>query len=183
MAVKLLLERNAALDAKTGAGETPLDVAKNSAVRSLLQSEAIARAGGAAMTKARAGGAAMTKAATPLRARHVASKASKKGKAMKLKVMKVMKRKIASGKHAKARVWKGRFEKTAGGLTKDHLTKSKAGKIVSKKRQLLGHKAYGNLKGWVEAFKKARAQLGVTGFVVLKTGSPLYLATKELYQA
>merc|ERR1712087_312057 len=63
-------------------------------------------------------------------ARRPAMKAAMKGmKAMK-KVKKVSI--IARGKLAKVAVFKGKKLKTVGGLTKETLTKSKSGKIVSK---------------------------------------------------
>ena len=49
-------------------------------------------------------------------------------------------------------VFSGRKMKTVGGLTKDKLTKSKSGKIVSKKQQAQGKKAYGKyLAKWTKA--------------------------------
>jgi len=168
-AVRFLLDHNAPTDAENSDGKTPFDVAKNEKVRSVL-------------TKFMAGGFD-DHLPTPLRT-SVSSKSMKVMKAMKaMKVMKAMKSKIAKGKRGKASVYKGRFEKTSGGLTKDHLTKSKAGKIVSKRSQAHGKKSYANIKSWVEAFVKARVELGLSGFVAIKKGSLLYTKTMELYKS
>lgn len=165
-AVRFLLERNAPIDAKTDDGQTPLQVAKNQSVKALLHSFAHGHA---------------KEVPTPLRAKVGAKKAAA-GKSMK--VLKVSKKtKIAKGKRGKALVFKGKFEKTVGGLTKDHLIKSKAGRIVSKRLHAHGKKSYANIKSWVEAFLKARTELDLTGFVALKKGSPLYAKTMELYKS
>lgn len=100
-----------------------------------------------------------------------------------MKVMKVSKSKIAKGKRAKTLVYTGKFQKTVGGLTKDKLAKNSKGKIVSKRLQAHGKKAFANISRWVEAFLEARAELGLTGFVAIKTGSPLYAKTMKLYKA
>merc|ERR1712097_77875 len=73
------------------------------------------------------------------------------------------KRKSVVGK--KASVLKGNKARTSGGLKKEHLTKNKNGKVVSKKASAAGKKAYKNIKAWTEAVKKARKALGVKGFV------------------
>merc|ERR1711924_242648 len=75
------------------------------------------------------------------------------GKAMAaMKAMKAMKKKavskIAKGKLAKLVVFNGTKEKTYTGLKKSDLTKSKSGKIVSKKQSANGKKAYAHIKGW-----------------------------------
>merc|ERR1711987_13968 len=115
------------------------------------------------------------------------------GKAMKamkamaaMKAMRAMKKKavskIAKGKLAKLVVFNGTKEKTMSGLKKSDLTKSKSGKIVSKKQSVNGKKAYAHIKGWTVAVQKARKALGVKGFVAIKKGSALYTKAKELYQ-
>merc|ERR1712039_447424 len=96
--------------------------------------------------------------------------------------LKARKKNIIKGKNAKKLVFKGKFVKTGGGLTKEHLTKSKKGKIVGKRAQAHGQQSYKYLKPWIEAFKKARAELQITGFVCLKKDSHLYLKTLELYK-
>jgi hypothetical protein len=90
--------------------------------------------------------------------------------------------KIAKGKLAKLVVFNGTKEKTYTGLKKSDLTKSKSGKIVSKKQSANGKKNYANIKGWTVAVQKARKALGVKGFVAIKKGSALYKKAKELYQ-
>jgi hypothetical protein len=55
--------------------------------------------------------------------------------------------KIAKGKLSRSVVFRGSKVKTSGGLTKGDLTKSKSGKIVSKKASAAGKKAYKNISG------------------------------------
>merc|ERR1712050_216831 len=95
------------------------------------------------------------------------------------KAMKVSK--IAKGKLAKAAVFRGGKGKTASGLSKPDLIKSKRGKIVSKKSSAAGKKAYANIKGWTAAVQKAKKELGLKGFVAVKKGTPLYKAAKANY--
>merc|ERR1711992_321234 len=113
-----------------------------------------------------------------------AMKAAMKGmKAMK-KVKKVSI--IAKGKLAKAAVFKGKKVKTVGGLTKNTLTKSKSGKIVSKAASARAKKAFAQspLKKWCDALKQARKSLGITGFCAVngKTaqGKALYAKVKAI---
>merc|ERR1739844_302973 len=93
---------------------------------------------------------------------------------------------IARGKYARAAVFKGRKAKTAGGLTKDTLIKSKSGKIVSKAASARGKKAFATsaLKKWGAATLQARKALGITGFCPVggKTaqGKALYAKTKAI---
>merc|ERR1712057_155298 len=89
--------------------------------------------------------------------------------------------KIAKGKFARSVVFRGSKEKTATGLKKTDLMKSKTGKIVSKKSHAAGKKAYAQIKGWTVAVQKARKALGIKGFQAVKKGSPLYKKAKELY--
>merc|ERR1712024_23041 len=111
------------------------------------------------------------------------------GKAAK-KVMKAMKpkvvSKIAKGKRARAAVSRGKKEKTASGLTKALLVKSKRGKIVSKKASARGKQLYKNIEGWIKAVQQARKALGVTGFAAVggKTaaGKALYAKAKAIQQ-
>merc|ERR1719262_1368484 len=102
-----------------------------------------------------------------------------------MKAMKAMKKKtiskIAKGKRAKSSVWHGGKEKTASGLKKSDIMKSKTGKLVSKKKHAAGKKAYAHIKGWTVAVQKARKELGVKGFVAVKKGSALYKKAKEFY--
>merc|ERR1711909_222864 len=111
-----------------------------------------------------------------------AAKVMKVTKVMKAKkTMKVSK--IARGKFAKARVFRGSNEKTVGGLKKTDLIRSKAGKIVSKKMSAVAMKRYASTIGrWTLACTKARKALGVKGFVAVKKGSALYNRAQQLYK-
>merc|ERR1719160_1460551 len=110
---------------------------------------------------------------------------------MKRVMRKVMKKKkvskIARGRLAKAQVFKGAKEKTVGGLTKDSLMRNKRGKIVSKKQNAQGKRAFKNVETWVEALMQAREMLRVDGFHAVngKTlqGKALYYKTKALRTA
>ncbi len=105
----------------------------------------------------------------------------KSTKAMKtMKAMKVSK--IAKGKRAKVAVFKGGKEKTATGLKKSDLIKILRGKIVSKKSNAAGKKAYANIKGWTLAVQKARKALGLTGFVAVKKGTAVYTKAKQFHK-
>merc|ERR1711900_18401 len=86
------------------------------------------------------------------------------------KAMKAMKRvsKFAKGRFAKSVVFRGTKTATTGGLTKANLMKNKNGKIVSKKANANGKKAYARIKGWTVAVQKARKVLGVKGFCAVK---------------
>merc|ERR1719453_2502255 len=104
------------------------------------------------------------------------------------KVMKKKKvSKIARGRMAKALVFRGSKERTVGGLTKDSLMKNKRGKIVSKRNNAKGKRAFKNVETWLEAFMEAREMLRVEGFHAIngKTlqGKALYYKTKALRTA
>merc|ERR1719262_1903210 len=108
-----------------------------------------------------------------------------------MKIRKVMKKKkiskVARGRMAKALVFRGSREKTAGGLTRDSLMKNKRGKVVSKRQNAKGNRAFKNVETWVEAFVQAREMLRVEGFHAIngKTlqGKALYYKTKALRTA
>merc|ERR1719449_569303 len=108
-----------------------------------------------------------------------------------MKVRKVMKKKkvskVARGRMAKALVFRGSREKTVGGLTRDSLMRNKRGKIVSKRNNAKGKRAYKNVETWVEAFMEARDMLRLEGFHAIngKTlqGKALYYKTKALRTA
>merc|ERR1712113_1023259 len=110
------------------------------------------------------------------------------GKAMKTmkKAMKVSK--IAKGKRARAVVFAGGKEKTKTGMTKALLTKSKSGRIVSKKQSTATKKRYAGSKAqaWAKACSKARKELNIKGFVPFggKTaaGKALYAKAKAIYK-
>merc|ERR1712099_47051 len=109
-------------------------------------------------------------------------KAGSMKKVMKAKKVSV----IARGKSAKSRVFSGKKQKTATGLTKDQLMKNKNGKVVSKKRAARAKKLWvqNGLKAWADAVKKARKELGLTGFVAIggksAAGKALYAKAKSL---
>mmetsp|Transcript_68026 Transcript_68026/g.127034 ORF Transcript_68026/g.127034 Transcript_68026/m.127034 type:complete len:329 (-) Transcript_68026:90-1076(-) len=136
--------------------------------------------------KAKAAGAVMPKVKAKAKAAMKPMKAMKLMKPMKvMKAMKPMKvNKVAYGRGAKARVYKGLKTRTSGGLTKDKVIKNKAGKFVSKALSEAAKKrmvATGLVKYW-QAIKKARAELGLTGFVAIKKGEPLYKRAMEIYK-
>merc|ERR1739848_300949 len=90
------------------------------------------------------------------------------GKSMKRK--KAMKKsKIAKGRGAKSRVFKGSKAATSGGLKKSDLTKNKDGRIVSKKRSLRGKRLYqkNGLAKWTRAVQQAKKSLGIKGFQII----------------
>ena len=63
----------------------------------------------------------------------------------------------------------------------EHLKKNKEGKLVTKKMSEAGRKSFANVACWISACKQARKELGITGFVAVKKGTPLYKKAKELY--
>merc|ERR1712139_146395 len=104
------------------------------------------------------------------------------------KVMKKKKvSKIARGRMAKALVFRGSKEKTVGGLTRDSLMRNKRGKVVSKRQNAKGKRAFKNIETWTESFMQAREMLRVEGFHAIngKTlqGKSLYYKTKALRTA
>mmetsp|Transcript_6177 Transcript_6177/g.14197 ORF Transcript_6177/g.14197 Transcript_6177/m.14197 type:complete len:127 (-) Transcript_6177:15-395(-) len=108
--------------------------------------------------------------------------------AMKTSMKAAMKKKksiIAKGVQAKSQVLKGAKVKTSGGLTKDSLMKNKRGKVVSKKKHAAGKKLFAAVKKWGECVAKARAALGLKGFVAINgkkpEGKALYVKAKALY--
>ncbi|CAK0897787.1 unnamed protein product [Prorocentrum cordatum] len=109
--------------------------------------------------------------------------------AMKTSMKAAMKKKsisiIAKGVQAKSQVLKGAKVKTSGGLTKDSLMKNKRGKVVSKKKHAAGKKLFASVKKWAECVAKARAALGLKGFVAVNgkkpEGKALYAKAKALY--
>ena len=103
--------------------------------------------------------------------------------------MKVMKKKavskIARGKLAKVVVFKGRKEKTASGHSRSDLMKNKRNKVVSKKQNAAGKKAYANISTWTNSVIKARKELGIKGFCAVNgstsMGKALYAKAKAIY--
>merc|ERR1712098_57480 len=113
-------------------------------------------------------------------------KIAKKGKKKAAKKKPTKKRRKAkkkpiSKRAARSRVWRGKLAKSKGGLAKSALTKNKSGKIVSKKRQALGQKAYKRISGWTNACTKARKQLKLKGFHPIKKGTAYYKLAKQFY--
>merc|ERR1712060_1030279 len=108
------------------------------------------------------------------------------GKSMKMKSAMKMRRKamkvsvIAKGKRARASVFAGHKAKTASGLKKSDLHRSKSGKIVSKKATAAGKKAFKNISKWSGAVQKARKALGIKKFCAVggKTKSGQALLAK-----
>merc|ERR1711907_162384 len=95
---------------------------------------------------------------------------------------------IAKGKRAKSSVFRGTKAKTSGGLTKDKLTKNKAGKVVSKAMSAASKKRYAKGIGlWNKAVQSARKELGIKGFQAVggksEQGKALYAKAKSLYNA
>merc|ERR1711907_765882 len=123
----------------------------------------------------------------PMGVEQVEQVAMKAMKAMR-KVMKKKKvSKIARGRMAKALVFRGSKEKTVGGLTRDSLMRNKRGKVVSKRQNAKGKRAFKNIETWLESFMQAREMLRVEGFHAIngKTlqGKALYYKTKALRTA
>merc|ERR1719384_794800 len=81
------------------------------------------------------------------------------------------------------RVWSGTADRTGGGLRKKDLVMNKNGKIVSKKQSAQAKKKYksSGLGKWTAAVQKAREEMGVTGFMAVKKGTPLYKLAKSYY--
>merc|ERR1719284_1644902 len=63
--------------------------------------------------------------------------------------------------------------------------KNKRGKVVSKRANASGKRAFHQIKGWMEAFVKARSSLNLKGFVAINgrslVGKALYVKTKALH--
>merc|ERR1740138_173307 len=111
-------------------------------------------------------------------------KAMKAMKAKKVRKPAMKVSKIAKGSRSKVSVFLGGKEKTYTGLKKSDLMKnSKTGRIVTKKAHAAGMRAYKNIKGWTQAVSKAKKQLHLKGFVIIKKGSPVYKAAKAIYNA
>merc|ERR1711972_1111769 len=104
---------------------------------------------------------AMALAMKTMKAMKAAMKKGGMKKAAKKKAMKVSK--IAKGKRARASVFRGTKVKTASGLAKSDMMKSKSGKIVSRKASAASKKKFATsaLKKWCDACKKARKELGI----------------------
>jgi len=113
----------------------------------------------------------------------VGMKEEKDSKAMKKVPIAMKVSKVARGRLAKNRVFKGHKEVTAGGLRKADLTRNRTGKIVSAQRSAYAKQTYASTIGkWIQAVMKARQVLGITGFLGVKKGSPVYNKAREFYK-
>lgn len=89
---------------------------------------------------------------------------------------------LRMGRLSKANVFQGTRAKTAKGLNKNDLKLNKKGKIVGKRQSAAGRKkATTTIVSWSKAVAAARKALGITGFVAVKKGTPLYAKAKELH--
>ena len=105
------------------------------------------------------------------------AKAMKAMKAMAaMKAMKAMKKKPISAHLSKRHAFFGKIDKSKSGLKKSDLVQNKNGRVVSKKNHLRGKQS-----PWIAAVQKARKELKIKGFAVIKKGTPLYKKAKELY--
>lgn len=145
------------------------------------------KAGGVAKPKAKAAG---KKSATAQKGSTVSNKKKTVAKKKKTIVKKTKKAgaktsKIAKGARAKAAVFKGRKEKTVGGLKKDDLKRNKAGKIVSKRASFAAMNSKGGkaIAKWADALHLARKRLNIAGFQPVKKGSQLYEETNKIYKS
>lgn len=88
---------------------------------------------------------------------------------------------------SRIKVVRGTAESTTGGLKKGDLVKSKSGLVVSRKKSEQARRNYNaagsGIKKWSGAYKKARMDLGVTGFEPPKKGTELYKLTRKYYDA
>merc|ERR1711994_287803 len=99
------------------------------------------------------------------------------------KVKKAKKITRASQTGTMRQVFAGRKMYTSGGLTKANLMMNARGKVVSKKAHSQGKSRFkkSGLGKWVSAMQKARAELGLTGFVACKKGTEYYNLAKSFY--
>jgi len=61
--------------------------------------------------------------------------------------------------------------------------KNKAGRVVSTRMHERGKAAYKNIRPWVDSLMWARKELGISGFVAVKKGLPLYAKILEHYRS
>merc|ERR1712072_674894 len=104
-----------------------------------------------------------------------------KRSARRVTIRRVRKPKIPVGSMRK--VWNGTADRTGGGLLKKDLMVNKRGKVVSRKSAAHGKKRFksSGLGKWVAAMQKARAELGLTGFVACKKGTAYSKLSKTYY--
>jgi len=90
-----------------------------------------------------------------------------------------------SKKMAKAVAFRGGDTEGLTKLRKEDLVQNAYGKIVSKKASEAAKKRIKDGVGigkWTQAVKRAREELGLTGFVPVKKGSEVYAKAQEYYQ-
>lgn len=85
-------------------------------------------------------------------------------------------------KQARRAAYRGEDTGGATKMTRDDLIKNASGKIVSKKASEAAKKRKTGIIKWTEAVKKARTELGVTGFAAVKKGSDLYEKAQGYYK-
>ncbi len=77
-----------------------------------------------------------------------------------------------------AQVYNGTAHHTVGGVTRNGLVKDrKTGEIKSIRKVYQGSK-----NPWSMAVKRAREELGITGFQLIQKGTPLYRRAVEIYR-
>lgn len=81
---------------------------------------------------------------------------------------------------SRRQVMSGTALHTKGGLKKKDL-KKKDGRIISREKSKNATKNKA-LSDWRNAMKKARKDLGITKFELVKKGSKLYKLTKKIYE-
>ena len=77
---------------------------------------------------------------------------------------------------SRAQVFRGNAKHTSGGLTKDKLVKTPAGRIVPRSKRALGKK-----NPWIKAVTQARKELKPEGFTLLLVGQPLHTRARQIY--
>lgn len=109
-------------------------------------------------------------------------------KAMKKKAMKKTAKSYKSAKTARAAVYRGTIMKTRGGLRREHLMKSKSGKIVSRKASTAAARKpqAAIIKKWGASLVAARTALGIKPFQAVGgkslRGQALYKKTKSFFK-
>eukprot|EP00929_Paragymnodinium_shiwhaense_P045541 TRINITY_DN2325_c0_g2_i6.p1 TRINITY_DN2325_c0_g2~~TRINITY_DN2325_c0_g2_i6.p1 ORF type:complete len:545 (+),score=161.88 TRINITY_DN2325_c0_g2_i6:214-1848(+) len=89
-----------------------------------------------------------------------------------------------SSRHARVLAFRGADTDGRTTLHQDDLIRNSRGKIVSKKMAEASKKRYEEGIGkWTAAVKRAREELGLTGFVKVKKGTPVYEKAQEYYKA
>lgn len=180
--VNYLLRKHAVPEALTSDGKTPLEVAKTAEVKAILRTFMSTPEVHRLMSDPGVGKLSKSPKRTKKLVKHSKASVMKVAKAKK-KVKKVNKT-VAKGKRAKALVYSGRYVRTSGGLKKETLAKNKKGKIVSARKQAFSKiVGFNNIRRWLQAFKTAREELGINGFVPVKKGSALYAATRKTYDS